>query len=242
MNAKRVVTVAWLLCLVFSPAVPALRAQTDKTEAEQDSQPIDLSNFYGKVAGTEGDAWFSHPDWKVVPKGLQNFDGILFDLSGTLLLKSKNMPQLKDAVRNIPVQKTCRYVHLLHGVGYADEDGTSIAIMEIHYANGDKRQFPIIYGAHVRNWWKEKEEKVSEVSDPNSGVAWSGQGEYPPPDRASVRLYRSTFVNPLPTEAIDHIDFVSQNSKAVPCIVSLSVGDKKPVVKSQATPALPSRK
>jgi len=57
-----------------------------------------------------------------------------------------------------------------------------------------------------------------------------------------VRLYRSTFVNPLPTEAIDHIDFVSQNSKAVPCIVSLSVGDKKPVVKPQATPASPSRK
>jgi len=242
MKTRRFVALTSILSALVLVAVCALQAQTNKTDAEQESQLIDLSNFYGKVVGTEGDSWFSHPDWKIVPKGLQNFDGILFDVSGTLLLKSQNMPQLKEAVRNIPVQKTCRYVHLLHGVGYADEDGTSIAIMEIHYANGDKRQFPIIYGAHVRNWWKEKEEKVSEVSDPNSGVAWSGQGEYPPPDRASVRLYRSTFVNPLPTEAIDHIDFVSQNSKAVPCIVSLSVGDKKPVVKSQATPALPSRK
>ena len=95
MNGKRAVALSSLVCLMCSPVVPASGAQSAKIEAEQDSQPVDLSNFYGKVAGTEGDAWFSHPDWKIVPKGLQNFDGILFDVSGTLLLKSKNMPQLK---------------------------------------------------------------------------------------------------------------------------------------------------
>jgi len=218
------------------------RSQTPDAASDQDCQPIDLSNFYGKVSGTEGDSWFAHPDWKIVPKGLQSFDGILFDVSGTLLLKSQNMPQLKEAVRNIPVRRACRYIHLLHGVGYADEDGTTIAIMEIHYANREKREVPIVHGVHVRNWWKEKEEKVGEVWDPGSAVAWSGQGEYPPPERASVRLFRSTFLNPILTEPIDHIDFVSRNSKAILCIVSLSVGDKKPMANPRpATPA-PSRK
>jgi hypothetical protein len=226
-----------MLPLLLLATAPTVRAQTDKTEAEQDSQPIDLSNFYGKVAGTEGDTWFTHPDWKIVPKGLQNFGGILFDVSGTLLLKSQNMPQLKEEVRNIPVKQKCRYIHLLHGVGYADEDGVTIATMEIHYANGEKRPFPIMYGRHVRNWWKEKTEPVSDVSDPGSGVAWSGQGEYPPPERASVRLFRSTFENPVPNETIDHIDFISHNSKAIPCVVSLSVGFKKPVGKPESEKA-----
>ena len=223
--------------VLASPLLGASLSLQLHIEAEQDSQPVDLSSFYGKVAGTEGDAWFSHPDWKIVPKGLQTFDGVLFDVSGTLLLKSKNMPQLKEAVRNIPVRKPCRYIHLLHGVGYSDEDGTAIATMEIHYANGEMRQIPIVYGVHVRNWWKEKKEKVSDAFDLGSGVAWSGQGEYPPADRASVRLFRSTFVNPLLNEPVDHIDFVSQNSKAIPCIVSLSVGDKRPAMKPRAEKA-----
>jgi hypothetical protein len=201
--------------------------------AEADDSTIDLTDFYGKASGTEGDDWFSHPDWKIVPKGLQTFDGIIFDVSGTLLLRSQNMPQLKEAVRDIPIKKKCQYIHLLHGVGYSDKDGVTIAIMEIHYANGEKREFPIILGVHVRNWWKEKSETVSTVSDPLSGIAWSGQGTYPPPERASVRLFRSTFENPLPDEPIDHIDFVSRNTGAIPCIVSMSVGNRKPVTKAE---------
>jgi hypothetical protein len=193
-----------------------------------DSEPIDLQAFYGTASGTEGDSWFTHEDWKIVPKGLQNFDGILFDVSGTLLLRSQNMPQLKEAVRGIPVKRKCRYIHLLHGFGYSDKDGVTIALIEIHYSNGEKREIPIIQGVHVRNWWKEKSEKESEVFDPGSSVAWSGQGTYPPPGRASVRLFRSTFVNPLLNEEIDHIDFVSRNSKAIPCIVSVSLGNEKP--------------
>jgi hypothetical protein len=202
--------------------------------AEAGSDPIDLTDFYGKASGTEGDDWFSHPDWKIVPKGLQTFDGIVFDVSGTMLLRSQNMPQLKEAIRGIPVKKKRRYIHLLHGVGYSDNDGVIIAVMEIHYANGQKREIPIILGVHVRNWWKENTETVSTVSDPLSGVAWSEQGTYPPPSRASVRLFRSTFENPLPAETIDHIDFVSRNTKAIPCIVSLTVGNQKPVTNSAA--------
>jgi hypothetical protein len=209
------------------------RQQESRAPAEADDSTIDLTDFYGKASGTEGDDWFSHPDWKIVPKGLQTFDGIIFDVSGTLLLRSKNMPQLKEAVRGIPIKRKCQYIHLLHGVGYSDKDGVTIAVMEIHYANGEKREIPIILGVHVRNWWKEKTEKISTVSDPLSGVAWSGQGTDPPPERASVRLFRSTFENPLADEMIAHIDFVSRDTGAIPCIVSMSVGNRKPVTKAE---------
>lgn len=201
----------------------------NQTAAAGYSQPIDLTQFYESAGGTPESNWFSHKDWEIVPKGLQNFDGIPFDVSGTILLRSRNMPKARDAVRAIPIQRQCRYVHLLHGLGYGDRDNTEIAVMEIHYADGQHSDIPIILGVHVRNWWKEKKEKNSKVSDPGSSVAWSGQGEFPPPEQASVRLYRTSFVNPRPNELIDHIDFVSRNTGAIPCIVSLSVGDQKPV-------------
>src|SRR6266478_3468522 len=85
----------------------------EHASADVDATPIDLTEFYGKASGTEGDEWFSHEDWKIVPKGLQTFQGILFDVSGTLLLRSQNMPQLKEVVRGIPVKTKARYIHLL---------------------------------------------------------------------------------------------------------------------------------
>ena len=179
-----------VLLSATNSSLPVSTASLTKSKADAEAQPIDLTEFYGKASGTEGDSWFSHPDWKIVPKGLQNFGGILFDISGTLLLRSQPMPRLKAAVRDIPIKHKCRYIHLLHGLGYGSQDGTTIAVMEIHYANGQQREFPIILGVHVRNWWKEKTETVSTVSDPMSAVAWSGQGTYPPPERASVRLFR----------------------------------------------------
>src|SRR2546430_13779334 len=150
MKTRRFVALTSMSALLLV-AVCALQAQTNKTDAEQESQLIDLSNFYGKVVGTEGDSWFSHPDWKIVPKGLQDFDGVRFAVWGRLLLKSQNMPQLKEAVRNIPVQKTCRYIHLLHGVGYADEDGTPIAIMEILFFFNEKGHPRILHSSPTRH-------------------------------------------------------------------------------------------
>ena len=216
----------------FSP-VPRIPTSAPAGPA---SQPIDLTPCYGKASGTEGDAWFTHEDWKIVPKGLQTFDGILFDVSGTMLLRGTSLPQLKEAIRGIPIQRRCRYIHLLHGLGYSDNDGTTVAVMELHYPDGQQRDIPIVVGIHVRNWWKEPQEPVSEVFDLGSGVAWSGQGTYPAAP-TSVRLFRSTFVNPRLNEPIDHIDFVSKNSRAILCIVSISVGYQRPV--TVAKPAAP---
>lgn len=237
MSASRLVLFNAIAVLLISCGVSAAQVQPKAARPKPSSDPIDLSAFYGKVAGTEGDSWFTHPDWKTVPKGLQEFDGILFDVSGTLLFRSTNLPQLKEKTTGIPIKKKCRYIHLLQGIGYADEDGTTVVVMEIHYANGEKRDVPIVYGVHVRNWWKMESEKVGEVSDPNSGIAWSGPGDgTSPPPPITLRLYRSSFLNPLADQPIDHVDFISKNSKATLCIVSMSIGDSPPVRKTNTAP------
>jgi hypothetical protein len=193
---------------------------------ELDAEPIDLTPFYGKVSGTEGDSWFAHPDWEGVPKGLQNFGGILFDVSGTMLLRSKKMPHLKERHGNIPVNGKHRYIHVLHGIGYADPDGVEVAKMVLRYANGEERSLPIVYGAHLRDWWQWPAERISTVSHPDSAVAWTGP--HPSGGGLMLRLFRTSFANPLPETPIATIDFVSMNQDSVLCIVALSVGDEKP--------------
>ncbi|HVR34535.1 MAG TPA: HEAT repeat domain-containing protein [Methylomirabilota bacterium] len=79
----------------------------------------------------------SDPDWEDVPKGLQKFGGILFDVSGTMLLRSSEMPHLKERHGGIPVKGKYQYIHILHGIGYADPVGTEVARMELHYADGE---------------------------------------------------------------------------------------------------------
>lgn len=194
---------------------------------ELDAEPIDLTAFYGKVSGTEGDSWFKHPDWVGVPKGLQNFGGILFDVSGTMLLRSTEMPHLKERHAELPVNGKFRYLHILHGIGYADPDGTEVARMELRYADGETRSLPIVYGAHVRDWWRWPSDAVSSLSHAGSAVAWSGP--HPGSPTLELRLFRTTFENPRPGVVIDHVDFVSMNQRSVLCIVALSVGNEAPL-------------
>jgi hypothetical protein len=202
---------------------------------ELDVTPIDLTSFYGKVSGTEGDSWFKHPDWVGVPKGVQNFGGILFDVSGTMLLRSTEMPHLKERHEDIPVNGRFRYLHILHGIGYADPDGTEVARMELHFADGETRSFPITYGAHVRDWWKWPSETVSSLTDAGSAVAWSGP--HPGMPTLELRLFRTTFENPRPEVVIEHIDFLSMNKRSVLCIVALSAGNQAPSPTDRAATA-----
>jgi hypothetical protein len=214
--------VFWFVTLI---AVGLMLPARGAEPPELDAQPIDLTAFYGKVSGTEGDSWFKHPDWVGVPKGLQNFGGILFDVSGTMLLRSREMPHLKERQAGIPVGGKFRYVHILHGIGYADPDGTEVARLELHFGDGETHNFPIVYGTHVRDWWRWPSEAVSSVSHEGSAVAWSGP--HPQSPQLTLRLFRTTFENPRPEVAIDRIDLVSMNQRSVLCIVGLSVGNER---------------
>lgn len=216
---------------VLSASLPAAETR------ELDAEPVDLTAFYGKVTGTEGDSWFKHPDWEDVPKGLQNFGGILFDVSGTMLLRSTEMPHLKERHGGIPVEGKHQYVHVLHGIGYADPVGTEVARMELRYADGEIRRIPIIYGTHVRDWWKWDSEQVSTLSHAGSAVAWSGP--HPGNPRVTLRLIRTSFENPRPEVALDEIHFVSMNQRSVLCIVALSVGNEPPAPKVKEEQAQP---
>ena len=211
-------------------------AQVAPTTAtvENDSEPIDLTEFYGTVPGSDGDTWFSHNDWKGVPKGLQTFNGILFDISGNLLLRGQHAMQLDTETREIPIQGSYRYVHLLHGTGFKESDGTPIGSLVINYVNGESAELPIVYGHHLRNWWKEPSERKSETQDPGTAIAWQGPSPTGfPALPVTLRLYQTALLNPHPEREIRSIILKSKVTDVTWFIASASCGNSKPSSESE---------
>ncbi|MCL5099323.1 MAG: M56 family metallopeptidase, partial [Candidatus Omnitrophica bacterium] len=213
------------LALAVTLLTDAVREQSP--EPSGPPQTITLQGFYDAKPLT----WFNNPDWQSVPHGRQVFHGIPFDISGTLLLRGENENGrvYRERVQGIPVGRAARLIYLLHGTGHPEAPGTPIADMRVHYRDGRVHTFTIQYGVHVRDWWWWTTERTSAVSDPGSAIYWSRQTSNPAPQMAKLRLYGTAFRNPYPEDPIESVDFISRNSRSIPVIVSLSVGNQAPL-------------
>ncbi len=171
--------------------------------------PLSLTDFYV----TRWDTIPPGTSWTAVPKGRQEFDGIPYDLGGLIELTGlgalgddKGLP---SRVSEIPVGRKATFLHLIHGTAYAAPEGTPMARLVLRYADGQRRELLIRYGVHVRNWWREPNETSAALSDPRSGVVWSGTS--PETDRYGVglRLFHTRLANPRPTTPIASLDLIS---------------------------------
>jgi len=218
----------------FIAASFAVRSADNDTS---DFHPLNLSKFYNKTTN----AFEPGTSWAAVPWGRQTFAGVPFEMSGTLEVTGMGATQsgqvFAGRYSGIPVGRKAGWIHLLHGTGYADQNGTPIARITLNYESGEKRSFNIRYGVHVRNWWVERSEKVADLSDPNSKVAWTGTSRQTDPSGVTLRLCQTSFQNPLPDDSIKSIDFSSLFSRATPVIVAMTVGEAgnaKPVPASSS--------
>ncbi len=199
---------------------------TNSTGPGAGFHPVDLTEFYGKQAGS----WPVGNSWSAVPWGTHTYDSVPFECGGILELTGI------DAARNvgevfpgrytgIPVGRSAGWIHLVQGVGWKEGDGVPIARLTLHYENGQLTRLLIIYGVHVRNWWKEPSELDASVADPNSKVIWSA----PSPERVgrpiTLRLYKTSFANPHPDWLIAELDVESLFTHATPVVVAITVGD-----------------
>ena len=68
--------------------------------------------------------------------------------------------------------------------------GTTVGAYLVHYANGESREVPIVYGQDVQDWW------LSEPVPADSGlnVVWLGEN-HASPNGPPVGLYQSTCVS-----------------------------------------------
>jgi hypothetical protein len=202
---------------------PALRRYPVR-DPEAGKGLLDLSKFYN--AGLN-QSWHGNRsnDLRSLPKGLQKFGGVEFDVRGIVQLCSlspsaTNYPPL---IRGVPVHQKCQRVHFLHAAGFgtALDDGKQIGTYVVNYATNQWRlEIPIRYGHEVRNWH-------STAGEPPASkeltVAWRGQNPMTKNSGQSIRLFLTTWANVAPGLEIESIDFVSGMAVPAPFLVAISV-------------------
>lgn len=185
--------------------------------------------------------------WQAVPEGKQGFGGVPFELTGLLGVagtekfdSDRDFPTRASGIR---VGRRVAALHLLHGAGFVVPDGTAIARLILHYANGQSRELPIRYGEHVRHWWREPDEASEALADAQTRVAWTGTSPETDPRGVTLRLFHTRLTNPLPDQVLESIDLVSTLTRCSEVLVGLTteaVGAAVPDVFAAAAGAVPA--
>ncbi len=179
---------------------------------------VDLTPF---ALGTEEPAARS---FSSLPKGESRFHGVPFRVALPVVVTGVEAARVGDffppSVTGIPIGRVSKRIHLLHATTFTEKDGTPLAKIVFHYANGGEATIRLGYGVHARAWIAPRLEKRAGLFDLNSQEAWAETD-----DRrgSSLRLFQTALENPRPTEVITHLDVVSLFSHATPFIAAITV-------------------
>jgi WD40 repeat protein len=177
---------------------------------------IDLTRFYNESfveraieRGLSGPLLFQH-----------TLAGSAFDLRGIVQLDGSeeqaddgNFP---EKVIGIPITQSVRFLHFLHATKGTMPDGVRVGHYAIHYADGEERAVPIIYGEHLRSFT---------VSIDNARQLKVASEVWTHPDQDplhNIRLSKHTWANPRPTVEITTVDFVSAKTRCAPFLVAIT--------------------
>src|SRR4029079_13563500 len=98
--------------------------------------------------------------------------------------------------------------------------GNPVASLILHYADGRQEEVRINYGERVRDWWFWDFEAVR---DPNTAMAWTGNNPGVRARGGSLRIYRTTWINPRPGIVVTGVDYVSARSQSAPFMLAMTV-------------------
>jgi len=164
--------------------------------------------------------------WASAPRGAQSFNGVPFKIDGRLAVTgiddARNGEFHPTRVNNIPVGRKAARLHVLHGAEGIEKDGVPFAKLILHYVNGQQRAMRLAYGVHARSWEAGRKEPKTGLLDPDSRLAWTGNGDDAERGSVALRLFQTAISNPLPEQEISHVEFVSLFSRATPFIAGLT--------------------
>jgi hypothetical protein len=206
---------------------------------------------------TDPVCWFDKTNFATVadlPRGMHTFAGVPFAVSERVQLTGNGYKELgvafPSAIKRIPINQKCRFLHILHGAAFVrtkapsvpDEQGfmpvlpvyvttnLPVARLVLHYADGRQAEIEICSTQHLLDVWGPictTEVPVRErcVSSPDSELAWASSRV--PIEKSemlnSVRVYKSRFENPRPDTELVAIDYVSTRTEAAPFLLGLTI-------------------
>jgi hypothetical protein len=201
-------------------------------------------------------------DLRNLVPGVADYGGVMFDVRGVVQLRrlyidaalfELGWAEQPVRVDGVPVRQTVRRLQLLLGTTGREAEGKVIAKLVWHYADGGQRESDVVYGRHVRDWWR--------VHDPSptmtqARVGWEGtspgatdgsigyhaanSGTKPgfsfdsnqlttalPPGviepGKEVRLYVASWDNPRPESEVASLDLVSAMTQSGPFVLAITV-------------------
>jgi hypothetical protein len=203
---------------LLSPGTSTRVIQIPSRDPRATPDQVDLSAFFNASLGKP---WLlREPDQHLsaLPPGLQELDGVLFDVRGVIQLSSRGIRQLGESflerVGPIPLNRLCRELHFLIGASVPDAHGTEAGRFDIRYGNGQAEELRLVMGAHLQSTWKGAEHEPAPTL---ATVAWQGN----PPHAA--RLFKLTWINPRPGAELHSVEGIAGTNKLDFFLVALSV-------------------
>jgi len=194
-----------------------------KRDSKAPKELIDLGGVYNAMLN---ESWHggTENDLAALRQGVQTLGGIDFDVRGLLQLRgsSPSSTNFPSEVKGIRVRQRCHHLHFLHAAafGMVTDEGKQIAAYVIHYATNQMRlDVPVVYGRDVRNWHLLSDEPPA---GKDLKVAWVGENGISRKSGRALRLFVSTWTNPVPDFEIDSIDFVSRQANAAPFLIAIT--------------------
>lgn len=201
---------------------------------------IDLRNHCNMafIDETEGDGkggWTDQGpthDLRIAPLGAETFGGVPFQViepdknkgRSCIVLKGKHGPAFPARVDGIQVGRYVRRMFFLVASAWSSvSQDKEAARFVMHYEAGGQGVLrevsaPLIVGKHMADWAKLREDL------PEGVVAWSGTH---PLWKRPVGFYLVEWKNPIPSEKIVSMDFVSAGG-AIPICIAMTVEEAKP--------------
>ena len=97
--------------------------------------------------------------------------------------------------------------------------GREIGHYLIHFMNGSEVKLPLIYGFNMMDWWAHDWDRKDYSA---MEVAWTGANPVSKANNTTLRLFKWTWINPLPDLEIASIDFVSALNGCAPFVVAVT--------------------
>ncbi|MBN1580763.1 MAG: hypothetical protein JXA89_08670 [Anaerolineae bacterium] len=193
---------------------------------------VDLSKHY---TSSLDDNWFCHAghDLRDLPRGVQVLGGVAFDVRGLVQLAASKSIDVTgvvfpEAVKGIAVHRAGRRLHFLQACFWNTDEGAKLGEYVIHYADGQTRTAPILYGQNIMDWWvRPGGGQLTEAE-----TVWRGTNPATSSMGLTTHLIKYTWENPLPEVEISTIDFVSDLIEAGPFLVAITVEPNEPAHKT----------
>jgi hypothetical protein len=204
------------LAILLAPEPVRLRIPARDPQASRSL--IDLTPHYNAALSEN---WMDPRDARdhlgALPTGVQRLAGSEFDIRG-LIQVERECRKHPPRIDGIVVGQACQRLHFLHAARNAAliEDGLEIGRYVIHFATGERREIPLVLGQDLVDWHIQPRATEAYVT------AWAGENPKSRGMRKQIRLFKTTWQNPMPAVEVRSVDFVATCSGPCPFLVALT--------------------